>query len=326
MTRRTQPASAAVSRRPAGPGFAARLSVVFVFVAIFAAAVASIRAQQTKPAPPAKEELPDDAAKTLVDESSIGKTFDLLSDADASVRDAARTRLMGMDRRYLSVLERVVTARRPLRPSQAVALRQIVTHVYCAGEPYEPDKQVLLDGDRRVERPVGFFGVTLEPTTVNVQAAELALAQGAGGDALFEPELFERHVEENVFNNADRAKRSVQRTGILIQSRFAGFVGARLLRTGDVVLGIAEAPEINMNAAPNPFTTVVRVIPPGETIHLILLRNGRLLKVAIAPDARPLMPNGGGLPEMMAFDQARRAKADKYWRDTFAPLLGEEVG
>lgn len=62
-----------------------------------------------------------------------------LADDDPDVRDAAREQLMSLDRTGLRELKRAVERNRPLAPAQALALRDIVTHVYLASEPYAED-------------------------------------------------------------------------------------------------------------------------------------------------------------------------------------------
>jgi hypothetical protein len=71
--------------------------------------------------------------------SQIRTWFDQLSDRDAKVRDKAMENLMGLDAGDLPTLQSVVAAARPLRPSQKIALREIVTQVYVASLPYAAD-------------------------------------------------------------------------------------------------------------------------------------------------------------------------------------------
>jgi C-terminal processing protease CtpA/Prc len=78
----------------------------------------------------------------------VEKWFVELDHAEADVRESARINLMGLDRQGLDVLRQIVEENRPLRPSQAAVLREIVAQAYLAGEPYE-------------SQPAGFLGVTL---------------------------------------------------------------------------------------------------------------------------------------------------------------------
>jgi hypothetical protein len=83
-----------------------------------------------------------------------------LDDADAAVREAARLKLMGMRRRDLESFQKLVQESQPLMPSQAAVLRQIVTHVYLAGEAYD------------TTNAEGFLGVKMQETSVRLPAAD----------------------------------------------------------------------------------------------------------------------------------------------------------
>jgi hypothetical protein len=80
--------------------------------------------------------------------------FSDLANKDASVREQARVGLMGISRPDLETLRKLVEANRPLAPSQAMALREIVMQVYESTEPYEA-----------VADKPGFLGVPLPPIT-----------------------------------------------------------------------------------------------------------------------------------------------------------------
>ena len=86
--------------------------------------------------------------------------FAELDDADAAVREAARTKLMGMRRQDLPAFRKLVSDSLPLAPSQAAVLRQIVTHVYLSGEEYQ------------TARAEGFLGVKMQETSVRLPAAD----------------------------------------------------------------------------------------------------------------------------------------------------------
>lgn len=85
------------------------------------------------------------------DESAeLRRSFADLDSADPAARESARTTLMAMPRRRLDDFRRLVAASRPLRPSQRAVLREIVTHVYLAGEPYDAKEKD------------GFLGITMD--------------------------------------------------------------------------------------------------------------------------------------------------------------------
>lgn len=72
-----------------------------------------------------------------------------LADRDPAVRRMAREHLMSLQASELPALKALVRAAQPLRPAQAEALREIVTHVYISG---------MID---RHVRGDGFLGVNL---------------------------------------------------------------------------------------------------------------------------------------------------------------------
>jgi len=85
-----------------------------------------------------------------------------LASPDAAVREASQAQLMRLTRPDLQALEGLLERSRPLAPSQAAALRQIVREVYLAGEDYEKDATkgflgILMDksalGTRDLQQP-----------------------------------------------------------------------------------------------------------------------------------------------------------------------------
>jgi hypothetical protein len=234
--------------------------------------------QQTDAAPAGAR---DDVKEAGEADAAMRKAFAELGDSDATVRDAARQSLMGIERRYLPALQRLVADARPLLPSQAAVLRQIVVHVYCAGEPYDADDNF------------GFLGVRMQPTAVSVRPA---------ADDDFEGPL--------------------PQYGVVIVERLPGFIGNRMLLEGDVILGIAERPEIQFRTD-MAFSYAVRDTGAGRTINFYVLRRGRLVKVPVKLDPRPV--GGLDLPNVDVLSAQRRQKAENYWRESFAPLLKEGV-
>ena len=55
------------------------------------------------------------------------------------MREHAKIQLMGISRQQLGELARLVEQKRPLAPSQALVLHEIVVQVYLAGEPFDAD-------------------------------------------------------------------------------------------------------------------------------------------------------------------------------------------
>lgn len=143
-----------------------------------------------------------------------------LADPDDAVRSAARAELMGIKRPELEEFRQVVEASRPLRPSQASVLREIIIQVYLAGEDYDRAMDAPFLGIRMVQtvlntagdgeavtgvvvagRVPGFVGYRmfmdgdvilrlLEPRTVSIRApeelSELVTAQRVGRRVAFE--------------------------------------------------------------------------------------------------------------------------------------------
>ena len=64
-----------------------------------------------------------------------------LADRDPDVRDAARENLMSLPPTRLIDLKRAVAAIGAIAPAQALALRDIVTHIYLTGAEYPRDPQ-----------------------------------------------------------------------------------------------------------------------------------------------------------------------------------------
>jgi S1-C subfamily serine protease len=112
-----------------------------------------------------------------------------------------------MDARDLPALRKLVADSRPIAPSQAAVLREIVSHVFLSAQQYEA-------GTTK-----GFLGVKLGTVSLSgASQADPALAAAP-------PDLI----------------------GIVIVQRFPGFGGARALQDGDVILGVAEQPAVQFH-------------------------------------------------------------------------------
>src|SRR4051812_33056146 len=86
------------------------------------------------------QNLPDEVSKPAekpIDAAELRNWFNDLVHRDASVREEARVHLMSMGRRNLETFQKIVEENRPLAPSQASTLRQIVNNVYLSGETYD---------------------------------------------------------------------------------------------------------------------------------------------------------------------------------------------
>jgi hypothetical protein len=244
------------------------------------------------------------------------RAFAELADPRADVRETARATLMSMERRYLDDLRTLVERSRPLRPAQATALRQIVTHVYLSGQPYEP------------EPSAGFLGV--RATQIAISSGDAPAGGGAGGEAVPDDPGGGGGAGAGGGVGADARAGgvgaenpvAVPRIGMVVIYRLPGFVAHRVLLDGDVILGIIERPEVSFLER-GAFTSAIKDMKAGETFHLNVLRRGRVMKLELTLDRRPAAVNNDLAGE--GFDRDRRTKADTYWREAFAPLLPDTL-
>jgi hypothetical protein len=118
------------------------------------------------------------------------------------------------------------------------------------------------------------------------------------------------------------------RMQVIIESRMAGFGGFATLRDGDVVLDIVDQP------LPQPldrevFIDVIKTMEPGRNVRLKVLRQGAVRIVPVKISARPAER---AAVNAMAYEQRvaellykRSEEAEGYWKDRFAPVVGEEA-
>ena len=151
--------------------------------------------------------------------------------------------------------------------------------------------QVYLAGEKYdTTNAEGFLGVKMQETSVRLPAA-------------------------------DGSEQLAPAVGVVIVERMPGFVGARMLLDGDVVLGIVERPDVR-TLGMYEFQMVVKAISPGTTIHFQVLRQGQVVRVPVAPDPRPFEADG----LMQDLIYRRQRKAEDYWETQFRPLVRETVG
>lgn len=212
------------------------------------------------------------------DQANMRKWLADLASPDASVRDAARARMMTLSRDDLPALQDLVRRSMPLAPSQAIALRQIVEEVYLADEPYEAAKNQ------------GFLGILMDQ----------------GG---------------TIMRDFDHGDQSHVEPGVIVAERIPGFCASRTLLDGDVILGTTNPRMIFTDSAS--LQHAVQAMNPGETMHLEVLRNGRIVDVPLVLDPKPLDATPATIS---SFKLQRAAKFRDYWQSTFGPLLKEDVG
>jgi hypothetical protein len=118
-----------------------------VLVALILSLPLAAFADDAPATPPGKRE---PASKPSTHVETIARLLDKLTADDFTTRDSARLALMALKREDLSDVREAVRRSLPLQPSQIVVLRDVVTHVYLSGDPYEGTE----DGS-------GFLGVSL---------------------------------------------------------------------------------------------------------------------------------------------------------------------
>ena len=152
--------------------------------------------------------------------------------------------------------------------------------------------QVYLAGEKYdTTNAEGFLGVKMQETSVRLPAAD--------GSDQFAPAV-----------------------GVVIVERMPGFVGARMLLDGDVVLGVTERPDVRTLDV-NQFQMVVRQITPGTTVHFQVMRQGQVIRVPVTLDPRPFDPDTFILQDLI---RERQRKAEDYWNKSFGQLVKESVG
>jgi hypothetical protein len=236
----------------------------------------------------------------------MAKWFAELASADGKVRDAAKVSLMGLGRDDLPALRKLVEQRRPLLPSQAVVLKEIVTQIWLSSDTFD----VAVNGRD------GFLGIRPAEVSVGTRPPDDQPGQQAVPPA---PQVMQFPGEFGVDPS--------QVCGIMVMDRMPGFAGARVLQNGDVILGIAERPKIQFRGAAD-FSLAVRALGSGEKVHFDVLRQGQVIRVEIILGPRPDDAESviGGINPMQKLLDRRAKEVDDLWEAQFAPLLEEGVG
>ena len=111
----------------------------------------------------------------------------------------------------------------------------------------------------------------------------------------------------------------------IVVNRLPGFVGERMLRDGDVILGILEHPQKQIHSGSD-LTTILSTFTVGQTVHLQVLRQGQVMRVPVQLDPKPLDASSLELRDRMDDFLFRRLdRAQKYWDKHFADLVEERV-
>jgi hypothetical protein len=211
--------------------------------------------------------------------------FSDLANKDASVREQARVGLMGISRADLQTLRKLVEGNRPLAPSQAMALREIVMQVYEATEPYEA-----------VEDKPGFLGVPLRDASIVLDSTDDDTQAG-----VLVTDRIPGFCAYRFLQNGDVIVGITEAPGKAIRKSTDLTEIIKLCKAGDTIhLEILRGGQkmtvaIKLDARPNwaPMQIPIPVGPMGPNI------------VINQQDAI----------------RERQRKADDYWDQTFAPLL-----
>ena len=117
------------------------------------------------------------------------------------------------------------------------------------------------------------------------------------------------------------------RLGVPVDERWAGFPARRLLRDGDMILGVYLDPDARPDQDPDVVThevqdviAAVRSSPNPSHVTLSVLRDGRPVRLALTLVPKPVETEGT-LEQADGFLRKRLAGAEAYWQKTFAPLV-----
>lgn len=125
--------------------------------------------------------------------------------------------------------------------------------------------------------------------------------------------------------STDRWGEDPSNAGILVVNRMPGFAAYGVLLDGDVIVEIQEIPGIRFQMIEE-FAGAISRYKPGRLVNLVVQRGGKQIVVPIRLSARPVA--AGDLRRGNTMDTLlgqRILAAEKYYDETFARLLGEEI-
>ncbi len=158
-------------------------------------------------------------------------------------------------------------------------------------------------------------GVTLEDVVIHVHMAGGIQEQGSASGF-----LGVSAPADDRFPQARFGDPLPQGQGAFVNERIRGFVAYRMLRDGDLIVGI-EAPGLNVIV--RDFVTLSQVIPnlrPGVQVTLRVRRGAevRPVPVRLDPNIRQRFADPATFD---AFMSRLEREAAAYWDNTFAPAL-----
>ena len=107
--------------------------------------------------------------------------------------------------------------------------------------------------------------------------------------------------------------------GVEIRYRVPGFCAYRCFEDGDVVLAIGEPQDEQELHDSRQMTAAVQSYPAGQRVLFKVLRRGRLIRVPVVLDARPLGLTAASM--VVDFSAVRNEEAEAYWEENFQALV-----
>ena len=134
-----------------------------------------------------------------------------------------------------------------------------------------------------------------------------------------------RPLREDAFEALQLGNDPAADVGVPVGERLPGFCGFQGLRGGDVILGVL-GPRATRLARWMELRDYVSRSAPGETLTFEVLRQGRVMKVPIKLDPRPLAATDNiNLTRMGDLLAERAARAEAYWAKVFKPLIEPDL-
>ncbi|MCC6424885.1 MAG: PDZ domain-containing protein [Phycisphaerales bacterium] len=107
------------------------------------------------------------------------------------------------------------------------------------------------------------------------------------------------------------------RAGVVIIDRMPGFCGYRALRDGDIIVAVTDRPATLISSLEN-FRAVIQSFAAGQTIHMQVIRQGRLVRTEAVLDGTPIQADQMPLEKML---HDRQENAEIHWQKQFGALL-----
>lgn len=109
------------------------------------------------------------------------------------------------------------------------------------------------------------------------------------------------------------------RSAVLIGRCIPGFAAFRMLRPGDIIMGMFVSGRPQTMDDAEHFTQEILSRSPGDSVRLRIMRNGKVIPIVVELSARP--PQANDDAALQAIMQTRQEHAEQYWRSTFVPVV-----